>query len=372
MKKIAICLIFIIFIVSGILFYYLKNNKNAESQNENPKKEQSIDIEAEKTIDTINKYQEKYFNIVKRNDVLLNVGEEDTSSDSKELSALFDEVKNKIQKNNEYLKEYKRIENKYKENTGNTTFEINEFAKNKYDAFDKLLNDTYKAVKNQISKEEFECLRISQRAWLKEVENYNNVFESKEFGTIRGLIKSEYEINMRAFRALLLMLYLNNDSVKLNDYLGQWSEVSAGRIYVDIENKKDKIQVKYGGANSAYSHSETIYDCKFDNDSEYLICANAIRTDQFVSCKGISSDEDLEGFLNCVEKYPDSEKDDYKTYSNNTTKILKIKKGNKNHFIIDDEEYMSDERKTEVRNHYENMGLYFDNDSETIFYKYKK
>ena len=161
----------------------------------------------------------------------------------------------------------------------------------------------------------------------------------------------------------------NSNMIKPEDYLGQWSEVIAGRIYVNIENKQDKIQVTYGGANSAYSHSETIYDCEYKSGE--LICNSAKHTDQFLSCNGISSDNDLEGFLNCIEKYPDKEKDDYKTYSDNKTRILKLKKGNKNHYIADDEEYLDDERKAEIRNNCENLGLYFKDDNETVFYKYK-
>ena len=92
--------------------------------------------------------------------------------------------------------------------TGETTLEMNQFAKQKYDAFDKLLNDVYGAVKLKISDKDFEKLQIQQRAWLKEVEDYNNVFEAQKFGTIGTLVKLDYEINMRSFRTLLLMMYL--------------------------------------------------------------------------------------------------------------------------------------------------------------------
>ena len=373
MKKNAVCLVSICIVISGVLLFYFKNNKSTEAKQEDVVQKQNIDNSKEETLEEINKYQERYFNIIKRNDVLLNVGEVDeTNKDSSELEGLFNEVENKISKNNEYLKEYKKLEEKFKENTGNTTFEIDEFEKKKYDAFDKLLNDTYKALKNELGEDEFEKLKLSQRAWLKEVEEYNKVFESKGFGTIAGLVKAEYEINMRSFRTLLLMLYLDNNATQLSDYLGQWAEVSAGRIYVDIKNKGNKVEVKYGGANSAYSHSETVYDCKYDKASGDLICDSAKHTDQFMSCNGISSDDDLDGFLNCTEKYPNKEKDDYKTYSDNKTTVLKIKKGNKSHYIVDDEEYLSDERKEEVRKNYENMGLYFKEDKETVFYKYKE
>jgi len=161
-------------------------------------------------LNEINTYQDKYFKIIKRNNALLDLeNRPEVISDLKELKLLFIEIKNKIDKDSKYLFEYEKIKNTYKQNNGSNTFEINEFAKRKFEAYDKLLNDTYKEIQNKLSKDDFEKLRISQIAWLKEVENYKKVFDSKGFGTIGTVIKYDYETNMRAFRTLLLMLYLN-------------------------------------------------------------------------------------------------------------------------------------------------------------------
>ena len=359
----AVIVLAVLALASGFLFY--KKDKNVETEN-NTKQ-----IEIKPTLEIITDYQTKYFNIIKRNNVLLSVGEEnELKKDSDELKNLYKEVESKINKDLEIYKKYKEIEEKYKENTGETTIEINSFAMEYYREVDKLLNEAYKEVKSVISNEEFNNLKLNQRAWLKEVEDYNSIFEKQDFGTIGSLVKLNYEIDMRSFRTLLLMMYLKNqDVVKLDDFLGSWAEVVAGRIYVEIKNKGDNVTVTYGGANSAYSHSESVYTCNFKNNS--LICNFAKHTNQFVSCKGISSEDNLEEFLKCDEENPKLTKDDYKTYTDNKKRTIKIKKGTKNHFIIDKDEYMEEDRKNEIRKNYENMGLYFDEDKDLVFYKYK-
>lgn len=204
-KKILIITVVILClaVILGGCFLYL--NKNSEK---------TVNIEqtaetSDKTLDEINAYQEKYFEIIKRHNALLNLNnDKDASKDLEELKSLFNEVKVKTDRNNEYFGEYVKIKEKYKNNNGETTLEMNQFAKQKYDAFDKLLNDVYGAVKSKISDKDFEKLQIQQRAWLKEVEDYNNVFEAQKFGTIGTLVKLDYEINMRSFRTLLLMMYL--------------------------------------------------------------------------------------------------------------------------------------------------------------------
>ena len=208
MKKIVVISILAILILCVICasFYYLKNQKKNEVKVENIA---PIEKTSFKTMDEINQYQKRYFEIVKRHNALLAMemnGE--TTKDLKELKDLFDEVKTKINPDCKFLNEYLTLKEKYKQNLGNNTLEMNEFAIEKYKAFDKLLNETYSEAKSKLNEEDFEQLKLSQRAWLNEVEAYNKVFEKQNFGTIATLIKTDYEINMRAFRTLLLMLYL--------------------------------------------------------------------------------------------------------------------------------------------------------------------
>ena len=157
----------------------------------------------------IDNYQEQYFQIIKRNNVLLKLSEsDDYKKDFKDLENLYKKVESNIPTDCEFLKKYKEIEKEYAENTGENTFEMNDFAQNHYNAVDKLLNDTYKAVKTKIPEEDFDKLVQSEKNWLKEVENYNTVYNNQGFGSIGGLMFFNYQINMRNFRTLLLMLYL--------------------------------------------------------------------------------------------------------------------------------------------------------------------
>ena len=365
----ALCFVITAILISCFILYCKNNNCKINKQTNIFQSLQNNDD----TLNKINDFQKRYFEIIKRNDAFLNMqGNSDTKKDLQELKSLFDEIKNNIDKDINFYKQYENIVTNYRQNTGNTTLEMNQFASSKYKAIDKLLNNIYQELKIELSKEEFEKLKLSQRQWLKDVQDYNKVFEAKKFGTIATLVKLDYETNMCSFRSLLLMLYLKNDnSLKLSDYLGDWSEVYAGRIYLNIENNKDKIKVIYGGANSAYSHSETVYDCNYDENRKEIKCDSAVRTDQFESCRGFNTEDNLDEFLECSEKYPNEVKDDYKKYSDNKEKILVIKKGNENHFVADEDEDMPEDKKEEIKANYENMKIYFKDDKDLVFYKYK-
>ena len=164
--------------------------------------------EAQKTLNSIDKYQEKYFEIVKRNNVLLSFEtNSELKKDRKELKKLFKEVQKQVT-NKDYLKEYKAIQKRYAKFNGETTVDINEFAQNYNKEVDTLLNKVYKDVKLKIPAADFKQLVLSERKWLQEVQNYKKVFDSKEFGTIGTSTYYDYETNMKEFRTLLLLLYL--------------------------------------------------------------------------------------------------------------------------------------------------------------------
>lgn len=205
---IAMCLLLIF--TAGVIFFVL-NNKKSDSTNIALNSEENKKTEFQNALDEIDGYQAKYFEIIKRHDALLDMtNSTESKKDIKELSLLFQEVKNKINKDNSYLAEYEKIKEKRIKNLGNTEFEINTIASENHKVVDKLMNDIYSNIKSQLNKEDFEKLNISQKNWLSEVEDYNNIFNSKDFGTIKTIIKLDYEINMKSYRTLLLMLYLNN------------------------------------------------------------------------------------------------------------------------------------------------------------------
>ena len=190
--------------------FYLITGSDIFADSEPQKSNDSDNLKKiSQTLPKIDDFQEKYFSIIRRNDALLDIeGNEDSQRDIDELNALFSEVKNNIDKNNRYLQKYNEIENKYAINTGRNTLEMNDFASKNYAAIDGLLNEVYQEVKKTIPEDDFEQLTKSEIKWVKDVDSYYNVFQEKGFGTIRGIVKYGYEINMRSFRTLLLMLYL--------------------------------------------------------------------------------------------------------------------------------------------------------------------
>lgn len=202
-----IIILLVLWALGLITFAMLKHDKAQNTTSAETKQEHVIKTPAQ-TLQQIDELQARYFNIIKRNDVLLQIQDSDEyQQDMKDLNNLFKEVEQKIDKNNYYLQKYYNIKEQYAVNTGNTQSDMNTFASNEYEAVDGLLNETYQAVKAKIPPEDFKQLITSELKWLKEVEDYYKVYEQQGFGTIGSLIHSEYECNMRNFRTLLLMLY---------------------------------------------------------------------------------------------------------------------------------------------------------------------
>lgn len=199
----------VILIFSAIIFINClevsAKNISSPKQTETLKKDQKSTAE---TLSLIDKYQKKYFVIIKRNDLFLNTENNNAvNKDQKELKKLYKEVKGQI-KNKDYLKKYKEIEKRYSKCEEITTTGIVEHANKHYKEVNDLLNEVYKEVKSKISSEDFKKLADSEKKWLKETENYDKVLDSMEFGTLRSIIYYDYQIDMRNFRTLLLMLYL--------------------------------------------------------------------------------------------------------------------------------------------------------------------
>ena len=197
-----------LFIVSYLNLRVLTEKDFAEQR---AKQQEQIEVYNENsTLNKIDLYQQQYFNIIKKNDVLLiSEKNENIKKDEKDLSDLFSEVKSNISTQNPFLNKFNDIEKKYANNTGKTTIEMNQFAKEHYEAVDSLLNEVYQAVKSTLTDTEVDALTKSEIHWLENIEDYNQHFETMDYGTIRYLVKAGYECNMRSFRTLLLMLYLN-------------------------------------------------------------------------------------------------------------------------------------------------------------------
>lgn len=192
--------------------FIIKVNKNADMYEiYNKIKEMSfvekIEYNSNK-LSLVDKYQTKYFAIVKRNNVLLNFEDDKAlNNDRKELKKIYKEVEKQIN-NKEYLTEYKKIEKKYSKCNETTTVGMNDFAIKHNNDVDAFLNTIYKKIQSKIPPEDFQKLVLSDQKWLKEVDNYKQVYDSMGYGTIGTVIYYDYQTNMKSFRTLLLMLYL--------------------------------------------------------------------------------------------------------------------------------------------------------------------
>lgn len=210
-------LVFIFLVVVGIAYLVMHaDSKSLSKPTSKPNKIENKDIiydlqTPSKVLAKIDLLQAQYFSIIKRNDAFLKIYDCDAcAEDMEDLNKLFSEVRNNIDKDNYYLKKYDEIENSYSSSDLETTAEINNFMMEYYEAVDKLLNETYQAVRTKIPREDFKNLIASELKWLKDVEQYHKVFEQQEYGSIRTWVNLRYEINMRQFRTLLLMLYFAN------------------------------------------------------------------------------------------------------------------------------------------------------------------
>lgn len=205
LPTISVCIVLSLLIgISTFAVYSINNKENGLSSGFH----KTIKMPAEILVE-IDEYQARYWEIVRRHDLLLAMDlDSNLECDKKELDSLFHEVEEKISKQNSYLQQYRSIKKQYSEFNGDTTGEMVEYAGQEYKAIDKLLNDTYKEVKSKIPPEDFKKLTQSELKWLKDVNDYQNVFDAEDRGSFGRVLNIEYEINMRSFRTLLLMLYL--------------------------------------------------------------------------------------------------------------------------------------------------------------------
>ena len=164
--------------------------------------------EASAILTVVDCYQQKYFSIIKRNNMLVQWENNKTlNNDRKDLNKLYKKVKKQIT-NKYYLNKYKDIKKRYAKCDEITDIGMKEFADRNYNEINNLLNEVYKEVEAKISSDDFANLAKSEADWLKEAEDYEKTLSSMDYGTIGTLIYYEYQINVREFRTLLLMLYL--------------------------------------------------------------------------------------------------------------------------------------------------------------------
>ncbi len=156
-------------------------------------------------------YQAKYWEIIKRHDILLQVAEFDDYyyNDLAELNALFVVMEDKINYNNKYLTQLREVDEKYKNNNGETQYEMNMNAGAYNEAVDAVLNELYQDIRKTIPAIDFEKLKQSEIKWLKDIKDYEKVYYSEDRGSMGGMTYANMLANMRKFRTLLLIPYLD-------------------------------------------------------------------------------------------------------------------------------------------------------------------
>ena len=334
-NAIKIVIIIGICLISFLAFAFIKNyNSNSNGTDQSVKISSDIEdiYKADKNLSfseilkQIDAYQEKYFNIIKKNDFFIkNNNSLIENQDKRELDTLFKEVQNNLNKNNPYLEKLNNIdsnyENKYfldsnnspwtkiiknKKNTDLSFFESNSNYYNK--EVDKLLNEVYQKIRITIPREDFEQLKQSEIKWLKNIDQYHKYCVEN---TQSCKMKDWYLCNMRRFRILLLLQYLN---IPKDVYVGEYGGERWG---MTIEKIGNNYMASGHGSSSAREGSDWKYECEYVEDGGYgyLYCKNA-ETTHYYFCEGDDIDSYSDFYSECKATYPKlGEKITRKTYS---------------------------------------------------------
>ena len=326
---VGICLIIVLFFaITKIPKLNINNTNPAIKMSSNNNIENKQNLSPSEILGQIDLYQEKYFNIIKRNDFFIkNNNSLIENRDKRELDALFKEVQSNLNKSNLYLEKLNNIDNNYenkyfldsnnsswskiikkqKNNTNLNFFESNSSYYNK--EVDKLLNDVYQKIRKTIPNEDFEQLKQSEIKWLKDIDQYHKHCVEN---THSCEMKEWYLCNMRRFRILLLLQYLNTsvDNAYIGEFVGE-------RWGMTIEKIGNNYMASGHGSSSAREGSDWKYECEYVEDGGYgyLYCKNA-ETTHYYFCEGDDIDSYSDFYSECKATYPKlGEKITRKTYS---------------------------------------------------------
>ncbi|MBR1754751.1 DUF1311 domain-containing protein [bacterium] len=357
--------IIIFTIIMVITSCCINANRNPDTTSENQAKVfESETINSQKSYSEIfaeiEDLQAQYWQIIKRNNLLINQdfnrNNKEIEKDKKELTHLFNVAQSRIDKNNYYLLKLQEIDKKYENNNSETQYDMNMFAGEYNDKVDEILNELYKQIRTTIPEDDFNNLKLSERQWLKDIETYKKVFYSEDRGSIGGMTYSYMLANMRKFRVLLLIPYLNNNvlsknniptnniSVQKADYLGTWEDLYSQRANCTIKELKNYIKTEINWSSSAVENTKWIFECQYDSNTGDLMCKNGKQIDSYPVKNG-------------VRIYGAGDDPDYmeeKIVKQNLQTSIKIKKGNLKS-ALNEVDYMGD--KDEALNFYKNMTL---------------
>ncbi len=198
-KNILISLILLAIVAFGIFgFYYSREQQNKK-------------LYYLETFNQIEDLQAQYWEIIKRNDLLLYQNKEENGKikkDKEDLSKLYKTVENNINENLGYYRRLNNTERQYFENTdAQVPYDAIHFAQCYNDAVNDVLNITYKEVKGFLPKNDYAYLKASEKQWLKDVKNYKILMDEKDLGDLGSMTKAYAIADIRKFRILLLTSY---------------------------------------------------------------------------------------------------------------------------------------------------------------------
>ena len=208
---------------------FIHDNQNIEIKSDIKNKNLST------ILNQIDIYQARYWAIVKRNDVFFTQNNNIIENDGGDLSDLFNEVIEKININNSYLKQLLKEETQYNKKAskffkfGNifkfsrsTRITLNQFNPKKdisklvvcdnqfHETLDNLLNELYQQIGTTVNSNDFEQLKQSQAKWLNDVNSYRNTYSINMNNEASDKHNEMFFINTTwEFRILLLMMYLS-------------------------------------------------------------------------------------------------------------------------------------------------------------------
>ena len=164
----------------------------------------------------IESYQNQYWDTIKKHNVLIQLGEFDSSAkqDLNNLKRLYGKVEDKINKDSDFYKELNNLKKGYDKDIekAQTQMEMNMLSGEYLENTDKILNEVYQQISITVEAGDFEKIKASEIKWVKELNSYQKYIEQQDFGSIGGLIFAKTSQDIRHFRTLLLIYYLEQMS----------------------------------------------------------------------------------------------------------------------------------------------------------------
>jgi uncharacterized protein YecT (DUF1311 family) len=126
---------------------------------------------------------------------------------------LYKTLKSRINNDNKFLSELNNINENYNKEMENaqTQMEMNTLTGEYLVNTDKILNEVYQEIKINVNQNDFERVKSSEIVWLNEFEEYQKYMSEQDYGSMSGLLYSKAAQDIKQFRTLLLIFYLERN-----------------------------------------------------------------------------------------------------------------------------------------------------------------